>query len=192
MILALDVGNTQTYGGVFDTQHEALFHFRYSSIKNSTSDETGLFLKNVLRENNFDPAQINHITIGSVVPHSVYSLRNACIKYFGIRPFLLEAGVKTGLKIKYKNPTEVGADRIANAIAATTKYPNQNLIVADFGTATTFCAIKKSKSGQVWIISLSRFIDCCNFYGIEISDGALWSLATMTNNLDNQSRASIS
>lgn len=145
MILCLDVGNTQTFGGVYNQNQETLFQFRYTSTKNSTSDEIGLFLKNVLRENNFQPEQIDHIAICSVVPQSIYSLKNACLKYFQKRPFLMEAGVKTGLKIKYKNPVEVGADRIANAIAAIDKYPNKNIIVADFGTATTFCAISSVK-----------------------------------------------
>lgn len=145
MILCLDVGNTQTYGGVYDNDFKMLFPFRYTSTKNSTSDEIGLFLKTVLRENDIVPESIEHIAICSVVPQSIYSLKNACLKYFKKRPFLMEAGVKTGLKIKYKNPVEVGADRIANAIAAVDAYPNKNIIVADFGTATTFCAVSANK-----------------------------------------------
>jgi type III pantothenate kinase len=74
-----------------------------------------------------------------------YSLRAACIKYFSTDPFFIQAGIKTGLNIKYRNPQEVGADRIANAIAATHYFPNKNLIVIDFGTATTFCAINQHK-----------------------------------------------
>jgi type III pantothenate kinase len=74
-----------------------------------------------------------------------YSLRSACVKYFNLEPFLLKAGKKTGLQIKYRNPLEVGSDRIANAIAATHLFPQQNLIIADFGTATTLCAISKNK-----------------------------------------------
>lgn len=146
MILCLDVGNTQTYGGIYDKSSEKdLFHFRFTSTQKSTSDEIGLFLVSVLRENNIDANEIEHIAICSVVPQSIYSIKNACLKYFNKRPFLLEAGVKTGLKIKYKNPIEVGADRIANAIAAVEQYPDKNIIVADFGTATTFCAISSSK-----------------------------------------------
>jgi type III pantothenate kinase len=67
------------------------------------------------------------------------------LKYFNKNPFFLKPGVKTGLKIKYRNPLEVGADRIANAIAAIRLYPNKNLIIVDFGTATTFCVINKNK-----------------------------------------------
>ncbi len=75
-----------------------------------------------------------------------YSLRAACLKYFSVEPFSLQAGVKTGLNIKYRNPIEVGADRIANAIAATHSFPGQNIIVIDFGTATTFCVITSQKA----------------------------------------------
>ncbi|MGC1183451.1 type III pantothenate kinase [Legionella sp.] len=143
MILCIDVGNSHIYGGVFDGE-EIKLRFRHAS-QVSTSDELGIFLKSVLRENNCSPEAITKIGICSVVPQLDYSLRAACIKYFSIDPFLLQAGVKTGLNIKYRNPIEVGADRIANAIAATQYYPNQNIIVIDFGTATTFCAINTKK-----------------------------------------------
>ncbi len=144
MILCLDVGNSHIYGGVF-TGDEIHLRFRHSSVM-STSDELGIFLKSVLRENNCSPEVINQIAISSVVPQLDYSLRSACFKYFNIEPFFLQAGVRTGLKIKYRNPLEVGADRIANAIAVTHYHPNQNIIVIDFGTATTFCAISADKS----------------------------------------------
>lgn len=144
MILCIDVGNSHIYGGVFDGD-EIKLRFRHTS-KVSTSDELGIFLKSVLRENECSPEDISHIGICSVVPQLDYSLRAACVKYFSIEPFLLQAGVKTGLNIKYRNPVEVGADRIANAIAATHSHPNQNIIVIDFGTATTFCIINAQKA----------------------------------------------
>jgi type III pantothenate kinase len=144
MILCLDVGNTQIHGGVFD-RDVLKTQFRRTSEFRASSDELGLFLRSVLRENGVDPKGIRQIAICSVVPDAIYSMRNACIKYFDIQPFILQAGVKTGLKIKYRNPLEVGADRIANAIAATHLYPNENLLVVDFGTATTFCAINSEK-----------------------------------------------
>ncbi len=144
MILCIDVGNSHIYGGVFDGD-EIKLRFRHTS-KVSTSDELGIFLKGVLRENNCPLEAITHIGICSVVPQIDYSLRSACVKYFSLEPFLLQAGVKTGLNIKYRNPVEVGADRIANAIAATHSYPNQNIIVIDFGTATTFCVISAKKA----------------------------------------------
>lgn len=144
MILALDVGNSQIYGGVFQS-NKIVTRFRKTSKTGASSDEVGIFLRAVLRENGLDPAQITQIGICSVVPDVVYSIKNACKKYFNLNPFVLQAGVKTGLKINYRNPLEVGADRIANAIAASTLYPQKNMIVVDLGTATTFDAITAQK-----------------------------------------------
>lgn len=144
MILILDVGNTQIYAGLFDKDNMVL-SFRKNSKSGASSDETGIFLRSAIRENGFDPSLVKQIAICSVVPEVIYSLRGACLKYFNINPFTLQAGVKTGLKIKYRNPLEVGADRIANSIAATHLYPGKNLILVDLGTATTFCAVSKDK-----------------------------------------------
>ncbi len=144
MILCIDAGNTQIHGGVFDGE-DLLFQFRKTSRQQYSSDEIGIFLKTVLRENKIDPDKIKGVSICSVVPDLNYSLIGSCMKYFNIDPFFLKAGVKTGLKIKYRNPLEVGTDRIANAIAACKLFPDQNIIVVDFGTATTFCAISRSK-----------------------------------------------
>ena len=143
MMLCIDVGNSHIYGGVFSGE-EIRLRFRQTS-KVSTSDELGIFLKSVLRENQCSPEAIKQIAICSVVPQIDYSLRAACLKYFSVEPFMLQAGVKTGLNIKYRNPVEVGADRIANAIAATHLFSNKNIIVIDFGTATTFCVINAQK-----------------------------------------------
>lgn len=144
MILCLDVGNSQIYGGLFN-KNQLQMSFRYASTQASSSDQIGIFLKNVLRENNIDAKSIQQIAICSVVPNLDYSLKAACRKYFDLDPFMLEAGTKTGLRIKYRNPLEVGADRIANAIAAVHLFPKKNLIVVDFGTATTFCVISAEK-----------------------------------------------
>ena len=144
MLLCLDIGNTQIYGGVFKDD-KIVLQFRKSSKLSSSSDEFGIFFREVLRENNLNPKEISGIALCSVVPDVVYSIRNGCIKYFEIDPFILQAGVKTGLKIKYLNPQEVGSDRIANAIAAINLHPNKNIIVIDFGTATTFDVISKEK-----------------------------------------------
>jgi type III pantothenate kinase len=144
MILCLDIGNTQIYGGVFEND-KLILRFRKSSKIGITSDEIGLFFRSVLKENKIEPEKIEQIAMCSVVPDIVYSIRNGCIKYFNIEPFILQVGVKTGLKIKYSNPQEVGSDRIANALAATKLYPNRNLIVIDLGTATTLDVISKNK-----------------------------------------------
>jgi len=144
MILALDVGNSQIFGGVFQ-DGRLVIRFRKPSRPPTSSDELGLFLRSVLRENGGDPSNVQQIAFCSVVPEIVYSLRSCCRKYFGLDPFILQAGVKTGLKIGYRNPLEVGPDRIANAIAATHLYPNRNLIIIDLGTATTFDVVRAGR-----------------------------------------------
>jgi type III pantothenate kinase len=110
-----------------------------------TSDQFGIFLLNILRVNNIDSGQINAVAVSSVVPSYDYTIRHTINSYFKATFFTLKAGVKTGLNIKYKNPNEVGADRIANAIAAVNAFPNKNIIIVDMGTATTLCAVNKSR-----------------------------------------------
>lgn len=144
MILCLDVGNTQIFGGVFEDGKIKL-RFRHNSRAGASSDEIGVFLRSVLHENEIDPKSVKQIALCTVVPEVLHSIKNACLKYFKLNPFVLQAGVKTGLRVRYKNPLEVGADRIANAIAGTHLYPNQNLLIIDFGTATTYCAVTKDK-----------------------------------------------
>lgn len=144
MILCLDVGNSQIYGGVYENG-ELKFQFRKTSTQGATSDEMGIFLRDVLRENGYDHNEITQIGFCSVVPDLIYSLKNCFKHYFGITPFAVGPGAKTGLNIKYRNPLEVGADRIATAIAGSNKFPNENLIIIDFGTATTFCAVRSNK-----------------------------------------------
>ena len=144
MILCLDVGNSHIFGGVFEGDQLKLT-FRKTSRQGASSDEYGLFFRSVLRENGFDPEQVNHIALCSVVPEVVYSISNGCQKYLKRAPFVLKAGAKTGLKILYRNPLEVGSDRIANAIAGTQMYPNENLLILDLGTATTVDAISAGR-----------------------------------------------
>lgn len=145
MILTLDIGNTQIFGGVFDHDGQIVTRFRKTSRLSQSSDEFGLFLRSVLRENGSDPADIGEIAVCSVVPEALYSVRSCCRKYFAIDPFVLRSGVKTGLRIKYRNPLEVGADRIANAIGAIGLYPDRNVIVVDMGTATTFDVVSAER-----------------------------------------------
>ncbi len=144
MILALDVGNSQTFGGVF-RDRQLTMRFRKASRPSQSSDEFGLFLRSVLRENGEDPSQIEQVAVCSVVPEALYSLRSCCRKYFAVDPFVLQAGAKTGLKIHYRNPLEVGPDRIANAIGAAHLYPGRNVIIIDLGTATTFDVVRAGR-----------------------------------------------
>jgi type III pantothenate kinase len=144
MLLCLDVGNSQIFGGLFDGE-DLKVQFRRTSQLRSSSDELGVFFRSVLRENNVDPDEISEVAICCVVPDLLYSLRACCQKYFRLEPLVLRPGIKTGLKIQYRDPREVGADRIADAVGAVTMFPDRNLIVADFGTATTLCAITKNR-----------------------------------------------
>jgi len=151
MKLCLDVGNSHIYGGVYQSD-KALLTFRKASKMGSSSDEYGLFFRSVLRENGIDPNQVTEIALCSVVPEAIYAISAACQKYFDIRPFILQAGVKTGLKIQYRNPLEVGADRIANAIAGIDLFPDENLVIVDLGTATTLCAVGRGRSYRGGVI----------------------------------------
>ena len=144
MLLTLDVGNSQIFAGVYDGEELKTTFRRTSSIR-ASSDEFGTFFRTMLRENGIDPGSIDMAAICSVVPDAVHSLRSCFRKYFRFEPFLLQPGVKTGLKIRYRNPLEVGADKIANAIGAILRFPGRNLLIVDFGTATTLCAVTKEK-----------------------------------------------
>lgn len=137
MLLCLDVGNSQIHGGVFDGERLCC-QFRKSTHPLGSSDELGIFFVTVLRELGVDPRAVTRVAICSVVPPAAHALRSASTKYFRTEPFLLQAGVKTGLKIRYRNPAEVGADRVANAIAATQRHPGRDVLAVDCGTATTF------------------------------------------------------
>jgi type III pantothenate kinase len=144
MLLCVDVGNSQIFSGVFDGA-ELKITFRRTSNVRASSDEYGTFFRTMLRENGVDPASIEMAAICSVVPDVVHSLRGAFPKYFGFDAFILQPGVKTGLKIRYRNPLEVGTDKIANAVGALARFPGRNLLIADFGTATTLCAVSREK-----------------------------------------------
>src|SRR6185437_11254312 len=144
MLLALDVGNSQIFCGVYAGEKLKTTFRRTSSVR-ASSDELGTSFRVTLRENGVDPEEIDMAGICSVVPDAVHSLRNCFRKYFRFEPFLLQPGARTGLKIRYRNPLEVGADKIANAIGALARFPGRNLLIVDFGTATTLCAVTKEK-----------------------------------------------
>ncbi|MCO5112922.1 MAG: type III pantothenate kinase [Bdellovibrionaceae bacterium] len=146
MMLCLDVGNTQIYGGVYNQEGEIKHRFRMTTSAVKTSDEIGIFLKAVLEQNGVeDISQIKRVGVCSVVPQQDHSMKNAILKYFKVQPFFLEAGVKTGIKLKSPNPKEVGADRIASAIAGSHNFENKNLVIVDFGTAITVDVINSDK-----------------------------------------------
>ncbi|MCQ2583763.1 MAG: type III pantothenate kinase [Treponema sp.] len=144
MILTVDVGNTQITGGLFDDNKLVLQFRRTTSVGNS-SDELGVFFRSVLRENGFHWQKIERIGVCSVVPSINYSLSSAFTKYFNKSSLFIQAGIKTGLKLKYANPKEIGADRIAGAIGAAALHPEKNLIIIDMGTATTIDVVTDQK-----------------------------------------------
>ena len=119
--------------------------FRRTSSVRASSDEFGTFFRSVLRENGIDPAEIHEAALCSVVPDVLHSLRNCFQKYFRLDPFVLQPGVKTGLKVRYRNPLEVGSDKIANAMGGISRFPGRDLLIIDFGTATTLCAVTRDK-----------------------------------------------
>ena len=143
MLLCLDVGNTHILGGVFD-EDKLILRFRCATHLVGTADQLGIFLINILNAHKIQVEDVEATAISSVVPSYDYTIKHSLLQYFKAHSFVLQAGVKTGLNIKYKNPAEVGADRIANAIAATHAFPKRNIIVADLGTATTLCAVSKT------------------------------------------------
>ncbi|ACC97952.1 Putative transcriptional activator [Elusimicrobium minutum Pei191] len=144
MILTLDVGNTQIFGGVYEGDNLKLT-FRKTSKGTLTSDELGLFLRQVLRENGLDPKKIREVGVSSVVPDINRTIHNSCMKYLGLEPFMIGPGIKTGLNIRGRDAANLGADRVADAIAAMNIYPDRNLLIIDFGTANTYDAISKNK-----------------------------------------------
>lgn len=141
MLLCLDVGNTHIVGGLFDGDKLSL-HFRYTTHPFGTGDQFGLFLRNILGTHGFDHSKVTAVAVSSVVPGINFSIKGAVTQYLPkAAQFMLQAGVKTGINIKYKNPNEVGADLIAGAIGAVNAFPGKNIIIADLGTATTLCAV---------------------------------------------------
>ncbi len=141
MLLVIDVGNTNIVLGVFKGE-ELLDHWRVSTNRLRTTDEYGVLIRNLFYLNGVDAEEIKAIIISSVVPPVMPTLERMCQRYFGLVPLVIGPGVKTGMDIKYDNPREVGADRIVNAVGAYAKYGGP-VIIIDFGTATTFCAVDK-------------------------------------------------
>lgn len=139
MFLAIDVGNTHIMLGVYQDDKIKVY-WRLATRRDSTEDELGMIIKNLLQNSSLNLADIDLIAISSVVPPLMYSLDRMARKYFDLEPLIIGPGIKTGLNIVTDNPREVGADRIVNAVAALDLYGGP-LIIVDFGTATTYCAI---------------------------------------------------
>ena len=139
MLLAFDVGNSNTVLGVFK-DGVLLTNWRIETDTRKSADEYGMLLKQLFDYEKIDMSEIDDMIISTVVPSVLFTLQHMAVKYFGKQAIVVASGVKTGLIVKYDNPKQVGADRIVNAVAAIHKYGGP-LIIIDLGTATTFCAI---------------------------------------------------
>jgi type III pantothenate kinase len=142
MLLAIDVGNTQTVVGLF-AGADLLDHWRIATNAERTSDEHALVIQEFLGFHGFPSgldSDVRGIAVSSGVPQVTAALREMAERYFRFAPVVLEPGTRTGMPILYDNPKEVGADRIANAVGAYDLYGGPTIVV-DFGTATTFDAV---------------------------------------------------
>lgn len=139
MVLAIDVGNTNIVVALYKND-TLLRSWRMSTDRNRSADEMGMFFVQFLTSVGVKTEDITDVIISSVVPPIMHSLCNAVKRYFSIEPMIVGSGTDAGITIKYDNPSEVGADRIVNAVGAVKKY-GAPLIIVDFGTATTFCAV---------------------------------------------------
>ena len=135
MLLTIDIGNTNITLGVFNN-NEIIQSWRLSTDEKRTEDEYGVFLKNLLKETNLDK-KITNAVISSVVVQLTERIEVALKKYLGIDSLIVSHKVKTNIKLKTDNPSQIGADRIANACAAAHLYSSPAIVV-DFGTATSF------------------------------------------------------
>jgi len=145
MLLALDVGNTNTVLGIYrldGEKAELAAHWRVTTHRAQTVDEYGVFFVNLFEMHGMSPKQVHHIIIASVVPPVDSTLRQVCQDYFGVEPMFVEPGIKTGMPMLIDNPTELGSDRLADCIAAYDRYGGP-CIVVDFGTATKFEVISE-------------------------------------------------
>ena len=136
MILVLDVGNTNITFGVYEGE-KLVTTFRITTKIARTSDEYGILIRDLLRMNDINRADIEGSIVASVVPNIMHSLTGAMVRYIGSNPIVIGPGTKTGIQIKTKNPREIGADRVVDAVAAYEKYGGP-ILVLDFGTATTY------------------------------------------------------
>jgi len=163
MLLALDAGNTNITIGIFEDGRLA-DHRRLRTVREQTSDEWGILLMSLLRYSSLDPKRIDGIVISSVVPPLNSALAEMAARYFNIEAMFVTSQTDTGLTICYENPSEVGADRIVNSVAALAKYGGPCIIV-DLGTAITFDAVSAKAEYLGGIIAA----------GIGISAEALFS-----------------
>jgi type III pantothenate kinase len=166
MLLCIDIGNTNIVLGVTD-QEQILHQWRIKTVKDATADEIGISVRNLFGFWGIRAEDVSGIIISSVVPSLTRIMDDFSSRYFNVRPLVVGQGIVTGMTIKYDNPSEVGADRIVNAVAGYEKY-HTGLIIIDFGTATTFDCV--SREGE--------FIGGAIVPGLIISSEALFEKAS--------------
>lgn len=151
MLLAIDVGNTNTVFAVLEGM-EIRGEWRIATNDVRTADEYMVWLSQLMQLNNIAPAQITGTIIATVVPQALFDIRTLCRKYFQSEPLVVGENVDIGLKINLERPEQVGADRLVTAVAAHKAYPG-NLIVIDFGTATTFDVVSENGDYEGGVIA---------------------------------------
>jgi type III pantothenate kinase len=161
MLLVVDVGNTQTHFGAFEGS-ELLEHWRFATVRQSTADELGAALRNLLELRGYGFADLNASIVSSTVPQLEPEWTAMASRYLGHEMLVVGPGMKTGMAIRYDNPREIGADRLVNAVAIRERLGTPSVCV-DFGTATTFDIV--SAQGE--------YVGGALMTGIEISLDAL-------------------
>lgn len=190
MLLAVDVGNTNTVLGLYRLDAEAglppkgapvaskdridlTAHWRITTHRTQTVDEYGVFFVKLFEMHDLSPSQVTHVIISSVVPPLDSTLKQVSETYFHVEPLFIEPGIKTGMPALVDNPTELGADRIADCVAAIERYGGP-CIVVDFGTATKFEVI--SEKGE--------YLGGAIAPGLGLSAEALFSRAARLSRVD--------
>lgn len=163
MLLAIDIGNTNLVCGLFEGPR-LQGHWRLATNHQKTADEYGLDLRGLLQLAGFQVEQIHGVIISSVVPSLTSTIEAMSEAFFHRIPYLVSSDTDSGLQLRYANPKEIGSDRIVNAAAAYAQY-RTDLIIIDFGTATTFCAVTRQGAYLGGVIAP----------GLGISAEALWS-----------------
>lgn len=158
MLLAMDIGNTNTVLGLF-RDGELIEDWRIRTEVNATVDELGILMRSLFATCEMPTTAIRQVIISCVVPPVLNSVERFCKKYFDLLPMIVGPGIKTGMPIFYDNPKDVGADRIVNAVAAYDAFRSATIVV-DFGTATTFDYISERGEYMGGVISPGIMISC--------------------------------
>jgi type III pantothenate kinase len=176
MLLAIDVGNTNIVFGVFEGDR-LVESWRLATLRERTSDEIGIWVAQLFEHRALDASKVTGMVMGSVVPPLTGTFLTMAQRYFGMTPLNVDSTVDTGLPILYKNPAEVGADRLLNGVAAYRLYGRERqapMVIVDFGTATTFDAISANGEYLGGIITP----------GLQISADALFQRAARLPRVD--------